>query len=147
MKARDIMSKNPRSVTPDTAVRDAARLMKDEDVGVIPVVESAGSQKLVGMLTDRDITIRVVAEGRSGEQVRVSEVMSKNPKSVKENDNVDDIMDLMSKEQVRRIPIVDERGALCGIISQADLARHAKDEKKVERTVEKISQPGGKHSQ
>ncbi|HKG94562.1 MAG TPA: CBS domain-containing protein [Gemmatimonadaceae bacterium] len=147
MKAKDIMSKDPRTVTPEAAVREAARLMKDEDVGVIPVVESGGSQRLVGMLTDRDIAVRVVAEGRSGDQVRVSEVMTANPRAVKEEENVDAVMNLMSSEKVRRVPIVDDRGTLRGIVSQADIARANVDGKKVERTVEKISSPGGRHSQ
>ena len=70
MKARDIMTKDPRVVTPETPVQEAARLMKSEDTGVLPVVEAAGSRRLVGMITDRDITIRVVAEGMSSAQVR-----------------------------------------------------------------------------
>ena len=146
MRAKDIMSKDPRTVTPEAAVREAARLMKEEDVGVIPVVESGGTKRLVGMLTDRDIAIRVVAEGKSGDQVRVSEVMTANPRAVKEEDNVDTILDLMSSEKVRRVPIVDDRGTLRGIVSQADVARANVDDKKVERTVEKISTPGGRHS-
>src|SRR5919199_1674214 len=115
MKAKDVMSKDPRTVTPEAPVREAARLMRDDDVGVIPVVESGSSKRLVGMLTDRDIAVRVVAEGRSGDQVRVSEVMSANPRAVKEEDNVDAIMDLMSSEKVRRVPIVDDLGTLRGI--------------------------------
>jgi CBS domain-containing protein len=148
MKAREIMSKDPRCVTPDASVREAARLMKDEDVGVLPVVEADGKDKrLVGMVTDRDIAIRVVAEGRTGDEARVRDIMSGNPRSVRENENVDDVLELMGREQVRRIPVVDDRGAVIGIIAQADLARQAKDEKKVEETIEQISKPGGKHSQ
>ena len=145
MKAQDIMSTNPRCVTPEQDVREAARIMKDENIGVVPVVEASGSKKLVGMLTDRDIAIRVVAEGRSSAQVR--EVMSGNPRTAKAGDSVDDIMDLMGREQVRRIPVVDDRGELVGIVAQADIVRDAKDEKKAERTIEKISEPGGRHQQ
>ena len=145
MKAQDIMSTNPRCVTPEQDVREAARIMKDENIGVVPVVEASGSKKLVGMLTDRDIAIRVVAEGRSSAQVR--EVMSGNPRTAKASDSVDDIMDLMGREQVRRIPVVDDRGELVGIVAQADIVRDAKDEKKAERTIEKISEPGGRHQQ
>ena len=145
MKAQDIMSTNPRCVTPEQDVREAARIMKDENIGVVPVVEASGSKKLVGMLTDRDIAIRVVAEGKSSAQVR--EIMSGNPRTAKANDSVDDIMDLMGREQVRRIPVVDDRGELVGIVAQADIVRDAKDEKKAERTIEKISEPGGRHQQ
>ena len=148
MQAREIMSKDPRCVTPDVSAREAARLMKDEDVGVLPVVEADGKDKrLVGMVTDRDIAIRVVAEGRTADDARVRDIMSGNPRSVRENDNVDEVMELMGREQVRRIPVVDDRGAVVGIIAQADVAREARDERKVEDTIEQISQPGGKHSQ
>jgi len=147
MKAQDIMAKNPTTVTPDTPVREAARLMKDEDVGVLPVVESSGSKRLVGLVTDRDIAIRVVAEGRDAVQSRVQDAMSADLKTCKADDDLDEVMDVMSREQVRRIPIVDNRGALVGIVSQADIVREAKSDKKAERTVERISEPGGRHSQ
>lgn len=148
MQAREIMSKDPRTVTPDLSVREAARLMKDEDVGVLPVVEAQGGDKrLVGMVTDRDIAIRVVAEGRSGDDARVRDIMSGNPRTVRENDNVNDVLELMGREQVRRIPVVNERGNVVGIIAQADLTREARDESKVENTIEQISEPGGKHTQ
>jgi CBS domain-containing protein len=143
MKARDLMSKNPASVTPETSIRDAARLMKSEDVGVLPVVESEGSKRVVGLVTDRDITVRAVAEGRSDASVR--DVMTSDPKTAREDDDVDSVMSLMGNEQVRRVPIVDDRGQLVGIVAQADIIREASD-RKAERTVEKISQPGGKHT-
>jgi CBS domain-containing protein len=143
MKARDLMSKNPASVTPETSIRDAARLMKTEDVGVLPVVESEGSKRVVGLVTDRDIAVRGVAEGRA--DARVRDVMTADPKTAREDDDVDSVMSLMGSEQVRRIPIVDERGQLVGIVAQADIVREASD-RKAERTVEKISQPGGKHT-
>jgi CBS domain-containing protein len=143
MKAEEIMSKNPRSVTPETAVAEAARLMKSEDVGVLPVVESASSKRLVGVVTDRDIAIRVVAEGKTSASVR--EVMTSGVKSCKPDDSVKDVMALMGREQVRRVPIVDDRGELVGIVAQADIVLEA-DDKRAEKTVEKISQPGGSHN-
>ena len=146
MKAQDIMSKNPATVTPTTRVRQAALLMKKEDVGVVPVVEEGtGGKKLVGMLTDRDIAIRLVADGKNADECEVRDVMSANPKTARADDDVSRVMDLMGREQVRRVPIVDERGSLVGVVSQADLARKAKNEGHVERTVEQISQPGGSH--
>ena len=148
MKAQDIMSRNPATVTPSTRVRQAAKLMKDEDVGIIPVIEDGGSNKrLVGLLTDRDIAIRLVAEGRDPDLVEVRELMSGSPKTARADDDVSKIMDLMGREQVRRVPIVDERGSLVGIVAQADIVLEARDEKKAEDTVEKISKPGGKHSE
>lgn len=146
MKARDIMSKNPRTVTPDTRIQDAARMMKDEDVGILPVIEGAGKNKLIGVVTDRDIAIRCVAQGHDSSKCMVKEAMSGEVKTCREDDSVDKLMDMMGREQVRRIPIVDERGTLVGIVAQADIVKKA-DDGKAERTVEKISQKSGKHKQ
>ena len=146
MKAQDIMTKNPSTVTPETMLSEAARLMKDEDVGIVPVVEASGSRRLVGVVTDRDITIRHVAAGHSGD-CPVREAMSSSLVTARPEDDVDAVMETMGREQVRRIPVVDERGEIVGILAQADLAREAKDEKKVEDTVERISRPSGKHRQ
>lgn len=140
MKAREIMTKDPRTVTPDTGLQEAARLMQTEDVGILPVVE-AGGRNLLGVVTDRDIALRVVGEGRDAQSTKVSDVMSTGVRTCKENDSVDDVMDVMGREQVRRIPIVDDRGALVGIVAQADVVRDAKDDRKAERTVEQISEP------
>ena len=147
MKAQDIMSKDPMCVTPDTPLVEAARIMKTENIGVVPVVESTGSKRLVGVLTDRDIAIRAVAEGRDGATTSVGHVMTSDVRTSAASDSVEDVMELMGREQVRRIPIVDESGALVGIIAQADIVIEARDDKKAERTVEKISQPSGKHAQ
>lgn len=147
MKIQDIMTKDPACVTPGTTVRDVAQLMQREDTGAVPVVESTDSRRLVGMVTDRDIAIRVVAEGLGGD-TRVSEVMTGNRLATLNADaSVDDVMRRMADEQVRRIPIVDERGALVGIVSQADVVRKARDDGRSEQTVEDISRPGGRHQQ
>jgi CBS domain-containing protein len=139
MKAKDIMTKNPRVVTPDTPVQEAARLMQSEDTGVLPVVEGPGSRRPIGVITDRDIALRVVAEGRS--QASVRDAMSSQVSTCREDDDVKDVMKLMASEQVRRVPIVDERGDLVGIVAQADIVREA-DDKKAEQTIERISEPG-----
>ena len=147
MKAQDIMAKNPRCVTPRTTVQEAARLMKSEDVGALPVIGDESTGRLVGMITDRDITIRVVAEGRSLDATRVEDVMSKSSLAVaKTSDSVEDVMKVMGREQVRRIPIVDEHQKVVGVVSQADVVRKADSDSHVERTIEKISEPGGRHS-
>ncbi len=147
MKAREIMSRNPTCVTPDTPLVDAARLMKDENIGVVPVVESSDSRRLVGVLTDRDIAIRAVAEGRDGATTSVGHVMTSDVRTSAPDDSVNDVMALMGSEQVRRIPIVDDRGDLVGIIAQADIVLEGEDNKKAEETIEKISEPSGKHAQ
>ena len=145
MKAQDIMAKDPRCVTPQTSVQEAASLMKAEDVGALPVVESESSKRLVGMVTDRDIAIRIVADGRDPRSTTVREAMSKGATTARAGDSVEDVMQVMGREQVRRIPIVDDHEELVGIVSQADVVRKASSDRKAENTVEKISEPGGRH--
>lgn len=145
MKVQDIMTRDPRSVTPDSTAREAARIMKDEGVGIVPVVDEE-SRRLVGVITDRDIALRIVAEGRDPD-AKVRDVMSSDRiATCRPDEDVDNVMDAMASEQVRRIPIVDERGSLVGIVAQADIVRKA-DDRKAEKTVERISEPGGRRSQ
>jgi CBS domain-containing protein len=138
MKAKDLMTSNPSVVTPETSVQDAARLMQREDTGVLPVVESQQSLRLIGMITDRDLALRVVAEGKMSATVR--DAMSSGVQSAKPDDDAKDVMALMAREQVRRIPIVDESGHVVGIVSQADIVREG-DDKRAEKTIEAISKP------
>lgn len=140
MKAQEIMTKDPAVVTPDTNVREAVRLMKDENVGLIPVVESDSSRRLVGVITDRDVAIRVVAEGRPHDGP-VREFMTGTVHTATPDDDVDEVMRLMGREQVRRIPVVDERGGIVGIVAQADIVLEGTDAEKAERTIERISRP------
>lgn len=143
MKVREIMTENPRCVTADTAVQTAAQMMQSEDTGVLPVVEATNSRRLVGVVTDRDIALRVVGEGRAS--ATVGDVMSASVRTARADDTVESVMRLMAEEQVRRVPIVDDAGAVVGIVSQADLVREAPDQR-AERTIEQISQPGGAHN-
>jgi CBS domain-containing protein len=146
MKIKDIMTKDPATVTPNTTVREAARLMQREDTGILPVVEDT-SRKLIGVITDRDLAIRIVAEARDA-NTPASQAMSKGHLITLQPDaDVEDAMEKMAEEQVRRIPIVDDRGTLLGIVSQADIVRKVRDDRKAERTVEKISEPTQRHAQ
>ncbi len=146
MKIQDIMTRDPSCVTPDATVREAAQLMKREDVGIVPVIDGQGAKTLVGVITDRDIAIRCVADGKDA-NVRVGDCMTaSNVATCRENDDVDRAMEAMRTEQVRRIPIVDERGSLVGIVAQADIVRKTDNDAKAESTVEQISRPGGRHS-
>ena len=146
MKIQDVMTRDPSCVTPDSPALDAARIMKEEDVGIVPVVDDQSSRKLVGVVTDRDLAIRIVAAERDG-TTRVREVMSESRLATcSPDEDIDEAMDTMAAEQVRRIPIVDERGSLVGIVSQADVVLKTRDDSKAERTVEQISEPGGRHS-
>jgi CBS domain-containing protein len=139
MKANDIMTKDPSVVTPETTAQEAARLMQSEDVGILPVVDAQGSRRLVGVITDRDIALRVVAEGRSSAQVR--DAMSPNVLTARTDDDVKEVMAKMAREQVRRIPIVDDSGMIVGIVAQADIVLEAEDGE-AQRTIEQISEPG-----
>lgn len=143
MRIQDVMTRNPRSVPPETTAREAARLMRDEDVGIVPVVEGS---RLVGVVTDRDLALRIVADGRDAETA-VRDVMSADRLvTCGPDEELDGAMETMASEQLRRIPIVDERGTLVGIVAQADIVRKAHDDRKAEQTVERISEPGGRHS-
>ena len=147
MQVRDVMTKDPACVTPGATIREAAQLMQRENVGIVPVVEEKGTNRLLGVVTDRDIAIRVVAEGRDG-GTRVSDVMSSSRiLTCTLDDDVDAVMEAMADEQLRRIPIVDDRGTLVGIVAQADIVRKTRDEDKAGNTVKEISEPGGRHAQ
>jgi CBS domain-containing protein len=147
MKVQDLMTRDPSCVTPGATIREAAQLMQRENVGIVPVVNDKGSNRLVGVVTDRDIAIRVVAEGRDGD-LRVSEIMSTSGLATcNADDDISEVMEAMASEQVRRIPIVDDRGTLVGIVAQADIVRKASDSDRAEHTVQQISEPTGKHKQ
>lgn len=138
--ARDIMTDSPTVCTPQTSSQDAARMMQDNDCGSLPVVESRDSMKLMGMVTDRDLALRVLGRGLDA-NAPVREAMTKNVSSVKVDDNLDDVERVMTGQQVRRVPVVDGQGRVVGIVAQADLARELGSSKDVARVVEKISQP------
>jgi len=130
------MTKNPCAIDVDKSVAYAAKMMRDEDVGVAPIVES---DKLVGMLTDRDIAVRVVAEGKDPERVTVREVASKQVVTVDPQQDLEEALRIMAKHQVRRLPVVEEDGRLVGVVAQADVAREG-DDKETGQLVQEISQ-------
>lgn len=132
---REVMSTNPRSVEADRSVIDAARLMKEEDVGVAPVVEGG---RLIGAVTDRDIVLRVVFEGKDPQSTTVREIATTDLITVDPQQDLDEALRLMAKHQVRRLPVVEEDGKLVGIVAQADVARSGSDRQTGE-LVEEIS--------
>lgn len=140
MKARDIMTTEPDCVTPQDNVLEAARIMRDRDVGIVPVVDDRTSRRLAGVITDRDIAIRCIAEGRDG-TCSVSELMSSDLITARPEDDVGRIMDRMKSDQVRRVPVVDDDNRIVGIIAQADLALEGPGDKEVGEVVERISEP------
>lgn len=145
IRAGDIMTEDPEVVTADTTVADVAKKMEELDVGIIPVVESEGSRRLRGVVTDRDLAIRVIARGKDG-TTKVSECMTTDIATVNRDSSVHDVLDVMKREQVRRVPVADDNGKLVGIIAQADLAVHyagldLQRETEVEEAIERISEP------
>ena len=133
---RELMSDNPCSIDADKSVAYAAKMMRDENVGLAPIVEG---DRLVGTLTDRDIAIRVVAEGRDPESTTAREVASTDLITVDPQQELDEALRLMAQHQVRRLPVVEEDGRLVGIVAQADVARHG-DDRQTGQVVEQISQ-------
>ena len=142
-KISEVMTTRPRAVEAQTPVREAARLMELEDVGSLPVVQDG--TRLVGVVTDRDIAIRLVAKGLDADETPVSEIASRELVTLTPDDDLDDALALMARAQVRRIPIVlsegEREGELVGVVSQADVARSDAKEKHVGEVVEAISQP------
>lgn len=143
--AWQIMTEDPTTVTPDTPLTVAAQLMRELDVGVIPVVDDDSEGRLVGVITDRDMVVRCLADGRDG-QTAVGDCMTSDVASVAPGDSVHDVLDVMKHERVRRVPVTDAGGRLVGIISQADLAvsyagLDVTREAEVEEAIERISEP------
>jgi CBS domain-containing protein len=141
-KCKDVMTRNPVCCEPGDPVTQVAGVMKQEDVGSVPVVESQDSKHLMGIVTDRDIVVKVVAGGRAVEQATVRDAMTANPSSCREDDDVERAMAAMKERQVRRMPIVDADGRLTGIIAQADVATRVQKDAKTGDLVEAISEPG-----
>src|SRR6266545_5551841 len=139
---RDVMTSNPSTIDAEKSVAYAAKMMREEDVGLAPIVEG---DKLIGMLTDRDIATRVAAEGRDPDQVKVRDVASKQLVTIDPGQDLDEALRMMAKHQVRRLPVVEEDGRLVGVVAQADIAREG-DDTKTGRLVEEISEPGGQMS-
>jgi CBS domain-containing protein len=132
---REVMTSKLCSIDTDKSVTYAAKMMRDEDVGIAPIVEG---DRLVGVLTDRDIAVRVVAEGRDPEQVKVTEIASRDLVTLDPQQDLDEALRLMAQHQVRRLPVVEEDGRLVGVVAQADVAQQA-DERRTGEVVEQIS--------
>ena len=136
-KISELMSSNPCAIEADKPVAYAAEMMRHENVGLAPIVES---DRLVGTLTDRDIVTRVVAAGKDPKSVTVREVASTDVVTVDPEQDLEEALRLMASNQIRRLPVVEEDGRLVGVVAQADVAREAKD-KQTGELVEDISQP------
>ena len=136
MRISEIMTRDPELIGPDTSIRDAARLMKNEDIGAIPVGEN---DRLIGMVTDRDLAVRAVAEDRSPSSTSVRDVLSEKVFYCFEDDDVEEAARCMAENQVRRLPILNRDKRLTGIVSLADIAKtHEECEK---TALEGVSEP------
>jgi CBS domain-containing protein len=142
MKVSEVMTRDVQTVRPDQPVKEAASFMLSADAGSIPVVDG---ERLIGMITDRDIAVRGVAKGY-GPDTPVRELMTDEIICVRDDDDVDDIASKMSEAQVRRLPVIDDQERLCGIVSLGDLSRDASGDAAVE-ALEGVSEPGGRHQQ
>lgn len=140
MKVRDIMSKDVAVCTPDTSLPEVARLMVEKDCGCIPVVDSRETAKPRGVVTDRDICSRVVAEGQNSAEMTARDCMSTPCVTVTPETTVDDCCRTLEDNRIRRAVVVDDSGRCCGMVAQADIARKA-DEREIARLVEKVSEP------
>jgi CBS domain-containing protein len=135
-KIREVMTENPCAIDADKPVSYAAKMMKEENVGFAPIVER---DRLVGAVTDRDIAVKVVAEGRDPESTRVREIASTDLVTVDPQQDLDEALRLMARNQVRRLPVVEEDGKLVGVVAQKDVAEQG-DDAKTGEVVQEISQ-------
>ena len=142
MKISDVMTRDVQTIRPDQSAQDAARFMLKSDAGSIPVTEG---DRLIGMITDRDIAVRGVAKG-FGPDTPVRELMTADIICARSDDSIEDVASKMSEAQVRRLPVIDEQERLCGIVSLGDLSREA-DSDCASEALEGVSQPGGQHQQ
>jgi CBS domain-containing protein len=133
---RDVMTANPTTVTDTDSVLDVARIMRDQDTGVVPVVSG---KKIIGLVTDRDIVVRAIAGGKDIRNARVNEVMTKQVRTVNEDASVGEVLEMMSGAQIRRVPVVNRNNELVGIVSMKDIAVETNQDSKLGKTVEDIS--------
>ncbi|HEU0185813.1 MAG TPA: CBS domain-containing protein [Blastocatellia bacterium] len=145
MQVKDIMTRDLACCTPDTNLQDVARLMVECDCGEIPVVENKQNMKPMGVVTDRDICCRTVAEGKNPLQMTAGDCMSSPCVTVTQEMSVEDCCRVMKENQIRRVPVVDESGACRGIVSQADIAKHAPKQETAE-VVQNVSRATGSAS-
>jgi CBS-domain-containing membrane protein len=139
MLCQDVMTPQPVCCDPKDSVQRAAEIMKDLNIGAVPVCDA--SKRLAGIVTDRDLTLKILAEGRDPKTVLVDDVMTREVFACQPEDKIDRVFELMERQQVRRVPIVDPRQGLVGIIAQADLATRLRAPAKTAEVVTEISRP------
>ena len=143
-KCNEVMTKNPVCCQPNDMVAEAAKLMKSENIGSIPVIENEQTKKLVGIVTDRDLTLKVVAKGLNAKSTMVQAVMTRKVITCLADDDLQKALDAMAEHQLRRIPVVDNDNKILGIIAQADVATRVNQPEKTAAMVKGISQSNAK---
>jgi CBS domain-containing protein len=143
-KCHEVMTKNPVCCLPTDMVAKAAQLMRSENIGSIPVIENDQTEKLVGIVTDRDLALRVVAAELDAKSTKVEAVMTRKIVTCLAGDDLQKALDAMSEHQLRRIPVVDNDNKVVGIIAQADVATRVDQPEKTAEIVKEISQANGK---
>ena len=142
-KCYEVMTTDPVCCLPNDSVAKTAALMKSENIGSLPVIENEQTRKLVGIVTDRDLALKVVAEGRDPQTTKVEAVMTHNVVTCRAEDDLQKALDAMAKHQLRRIPVVDNDNKILGIIAQADVATRVDQPEKTAEMVKEISQANG----
>lgn len=143
-KCSEVMTKEPVCCLPDDLAAEAAQLMKNKHVGSIPIIEDQQSRKLIGIVTDRDLVIRIVSEGLDAKSAKVETIMTRNVVTCSAEDDLQKAVDLMSKRQLRRIPVVDDDNKILGVIAQADVVTYFDHPKRIAAMVKEISQSAAK---
>jgi CBS domain-containing protein len=131
------MTRDIKTVRPEATIREVAEIMRTEDVGVVPIVGEDG--RLVGLVTDRDLVVRGIAAGKSIDELRARDVATTDIEVASQRDALSDIIDLMGRQQIRRVPVIDDRDRLIGIVSLADIANRADQDEELQDAFEKIS--------
>ena len=138
MNIKDVMTESPACCTADVGLQDVAKMMVDHDCGCIPVVDDTESKMPIGMITDRDITCRVVAQGQNPLDLTAGDAMTASVVSISPEMSLEECLNLMEDSQIRRIAVVDGSGCICGIVSQADVATKT-DSAKTAEVVQQVS--------
>ena len=140
-KCSEVMTKNPVCCLPNDMAVDVAELMKSGNIGSIPVIENEQTRKLIGIVTDRDLTLKIVAKGLDAKSTKVEAVMTREVVTCRAEDDLQKALDAMAEYQLRRIPVVDNDNKILGIIAQADVATRVDQPEKTAEMVKEISQP------
>lgn len=144
MKCEEVMTRNPRCCVPDDTAARIAKFMKTENIGAVPVCDDRHGNKLLGIVTDRDLVMHVLADGRDPNTVKVRDIMTRQPWTCHADEDLQKALDTMEHMQVRRVPVVDQQDHLIGIIAQADVATRLHQPQKTGQVVESISRPNAR---